>query len=85
VKDLDREVLAHLTEDVLVLLLDDLTGTVVWIHDVVADLEVDALRLRNEVEVVDVCCQRCIGDGVLLVLVRVPDPGVMSAGSGPRG
>jgi hypothetical protein len=49
VEDLDREVLADLTQDVLVLLLDDLAGAVVRIDDRVADLEVDALRLGKQV------------------------------------
>jgi hypothetical protein len=65
VEDLDREVLAHLAEDLLVFLLDDLAGPMVRIDDVVADLEVDALGLAREVEVLDLL-GRCIGDGVLL-------------------
>ena len=49
VEDLDREVLLLLTEDVLVLLLDDLPGAVMRVDDGVADLEVDALGLGKQV------------------------------------
>ena len=45
-KDLDREVLAHLAEDLLLLLLDDLPGPRMGVDDVVADHEVDALASR---------------------------------------
>ena len=45
VEDLDREVLALLAEDLLLLLLEDLAGAVVRIDDVVADLELDVLDL----------------------------------------
>jgi hypothetical protein len=69
VEDLDREVLAHLAEDLLVFLLDDLARPMVRIDDVVADLEIDALCLAREVEVLDLL-GRCIGDGVLLYLGR---------------
>jgi hypothetical protein len=65
VEDLDREVLAYLAQDLLVLLLDDLPRSMVRVDDVVADLEVDALGLAREVEVLDLV-GRCLGDGVLL-------------------
>jgi len=67
VEDLDGEVLLDLTEDVLVLLLDDLPGTMMRVDDRVADLEVDALRLGNEVVQVDVFGVDGLGNGVLLV------------------
>ena len=51
VKDLDGEVLAGLTEDLLVLLLDDLAGAMMRVHDVVADLELDVLHLDDCLEV----------------------------------
>jgi hypothetical protein len=47
VEDLDGEVLALLTEDLLGLLLEDLAGPVVGIDDVVADLEIDVLDLDD--------------------------------------
>jgi hypothetical protein len=62
-KDLDREVLALLPEDVLLFLLDDLPGTVMRVDDVVAYGEVDALDLTADVEVFDLLC---LGDDVLL-------------------
>jgi hypothetical protein len=89
VEDLDREVLPHLAEDLLLLLLDDLAGTVMRVDDVVADLERDALRLAGDVQVLDLLGLD-LGDGVLLHRLS---PGcrasmdlcVMSAGSGQRG
>jgi hypothetical protein len=51
VEDLDGEVLPPLTEDLLLLLLEDLAGAVMRIHDVVADLELDVLDLDNGLEV----------------------------------
>jgi hypothetical protein len=87
-KDLDREVLPDLAEDLLLLLLDDLSGPVVGIDDVVTDLEVDALSLAGDLDVFDVLVlSRCLGgDGVLLNQVRpVAGRDVMSADSGPRG
>jgi hypothetical protein len=74
-KDLDREVLPHLAEDLLLLLLDDLPGPMMGIDDVVTDAEVDALRLAGDVQVLDLL-GRCLGgDDVLLNsgCVRVPD------------
>jgi hypothetical protein len=78
VKDLDREVLAYLTEDVLLLLLDDLAGAMMRIDDVVTDLELDVFGLDGDLEVVlDLLDLRCLGDGLPPLgvrTVRVPDP-----------
>jgi hypothetical protein len=49
VQDLDREVLALLTEHLAPFLLQDLTGPVMWIHDVVAKLELDVLERTVQV------------------------------------
>jgi hypothetical protein len=51
VKDLDGEVLPLLTEDLLLLLLEDLAGAVMRIDHVVADLELDVLDLDDCFEV----------------------------------
>ena len=48
-KDLDRQVLALLPEDLLLFLLEDLSRTVVRVNDVVTDLEIDALGLDDKV------------------------------------
>jgi hypothetical protein len=69
VEDLDREVLAHLAQDLLLLLLDDLSGPMMGIDDVVTDLELDALRFAGDVQVLDLL-GRCLGDGVLLSFSR---------------
>jgi len=53
VKDLDRQVLAPLAEDVLLLLLEDLASPVVRIDDVVADLELDVLDFDRDLEVLE--------------------------------
>jgi hypothetical protein len=53
VEDLDGEVLLLLTEDLLGFLLEDLAGPVVRVDDVVADLELDQLRLDGDLEVLD--------------------------------
>jgi hypothetical protein len=82
-KDLDREVLAYLSKDLLLLLLDDLAGPMMGIDDVVTDLEVDALRLASDLEVLDLL--GCLGDGVLLNQGASACRMLMSAGSGPRG
>jgi hypothetical protein len=66
VEDLDREVLAHLTQDRLVLLLEDLAGPVVRVDDVVADLEQDVLDL-GYLEVLDVLFFDYFGNGALLL------------------
>jgi hypothetical protein len=62
VEDLDREVLAYLAEDVLLLLLDHLARPVMGIDDVVTDLEVDVLDLALDLEVLDV--DGCLGNRV---------------------
>jgi hypothetical protein len=86
VEDLDGEVLPALAEDVLLLLLDYLPGSMMRIDDVVADREIDALRLALELEVLDLV-DGCLRNGVLLgSWIRMPDrTGVTSADSGPRG
>jgi hypothetical protein len=63
VEDLDREVLLDLTEDVLVLLLDNPPGAMVRVDDGVADLEVDALRLGDQVVQVDLFGVDGFGNG----------------------
>jgi len=76
-KDLDGQVFPGLPQDLLLLLLDDLSGPVMGIDDVVTDGKVDALRFAGDVEVLD----RLVlggsglgGDGVLLhQSVRMPD------------
>src|SRR4051812_37900343 len=60
-KDLDREVLAHLAQDVLLFLLDHLAGPVMGIDHVVTDLEIDVLDLTLDLEVLDV--NGCLGNG----------------------
>jgi hypothetical protein len=72
VEDLDREVLALLAEDVLLFLLDDLTGTVMRVYDVVADGEVDALDLAADVKVFELL--GIGGDGALLGRVGPAGP-----------
>jgi hypothetical protein len=63
VQDLDREVVAGLAEDLLGLLLDDPAGAVMRVDDGVADLEVDALGLGEEVLLQDlVGVNRCVGN-----------------------
>jgi hypothetical protein len=85
-KDLDREVLALLAEDVLLFLLDDLPRTVVRIDHVVTDGELDAFDLTADVEVFEVLG---IGaDGALLCRVSpvgLPTDVSRSASSDPRG
>jgi hypothetical protein len=53
VKNLDRQVLAYLAEDVLLFLLYDLAGPVMGIDDVVTDLELDVLGLDDDLQVLD--------------------------------
>jgi hypothetical protein len=55
VEDLDGEVLALLTEDLLDLLLEDLAGAVMRIDDVVAYFELDVLDL-GALEILDLVC-----------------------------
>jgi hypothetical protein len=68
VQDLDRQVLALLAEDLLLLLLEDLAGTMVWVDDVVAELELDVLGLTGDLEVLEQCFvffDRLGNDGLL--------------------
>jgi hypothetical protein len=68
VEDLDREVLALLTEDLLLCLLENLAGTVMWVDDVVAELELDVLGLTRDLEVLEQCFvffNRLRDDGLL--------------------
>jgi hypothetical protein len=44
VKDLDRQVLALLTEELLALLADDNAGPMMWVNDVVANIKIVALK-----------------------------------------
>jgi hypothetical protein len=67
VKDLDREVLARLAEDLLVLLLDDLAGAVMGIDDVVTELELDVLDFPDDLEVFEELLFADIGDGSVLL------------------
>jgi hypothetical protein len=60
VEDLDGQVLAYLTEDVLLLLLDHLAGPVMGIDHMVADLEVDVLDLALDDEIFDL--NSCLGN-----------------------
>jgi hypothetical protein len=46
--DLDRQVVALVSQELLRLLLENDAGPVVWINDVVANLEVDDQRLGLE-------------------------------------
>jgi hypothetical protein len=50
VKDLDGEVLALLAENLLLLLLHDLAGSVMRVDHLVADLVVDVRRLTADLE-----------------------------------
>jgi hypothetical protein len=87
VKDLDREVLAYLSKDVLLFLLDDLSGPMMGIDDVVTDLEIDVDELALDLEILDL--NGCLGNRVLLYRGPAAGPyGVMiirSAGTDPRG
>jgi len=65
VEDLDREVFLLLTEDLLALLLEDLAGPVMRIDDVVADFEIDALRLNGDLEVLDLLFDYFWNDSLL--------------------
>jgi len=67
VEDLDREVLALLTEDLLVLLLDDLAGAMVRVDDVVTQLELDVLDFSDDLEVFEKLRFGGIGDGSVLL------------------
>jgi hypothetical protein len=50
VKDLDREVLALVAEDLLELLLEDLARPVMRIDDLIADLVLDQRRFTGYLE-----------------------------------
>jgi len=67
VKDLDREVLARLAEDLLVLLLDDLAGAVMGIDDVVTEFELDVLDFPDDLEVFEELLFADIGDDSVLL------------------
>jgi len=67
VEDLDGEVLPRLTEDLLVLLLDDLAGPVMRVDDVVAELELDVLDLADDFKVLQKLRFADIGDGSVLL------------------
>jgi hypothetical protein len=85
VEDLDHEVLAPFAEDLHLLLLEDLAGAVVGIDHMVAELELDALDLGDNLEVLDQLCFDYLGN---VVLLRCGRPGTAlskSADSGPRG
>jgi hypothetical protein len=71
VQDLDGEVLALLTEHLAPLLLEDLTGPVVRIHDVVTELELDVLdRAVGEI-LQQLLFDGFFGDDVLLAELRL--------------
>jgi hypothetical protein len=53
VQDLDRQILACFTEHLHLLLLQHLPGAVVWIDDLVAELELDELDLASDLELLD--------------------------------
>jgi hypothetical protein len=74
VQDLDGEVLPLLAEDLLLLLLEDLAGSVMRVNDVVADLELDRLYLA-ELEAVQVVFFDYFRNGALLLQARPPPAG----------
>jgi hypothetical protein len=90
-EDLDGEVLASLTEDLLVLLLDDLARAVVGVDDVVTELELDVLHLADDFKVLQELLFSGVGDGSVLLGVRQALASrasvsmSRSVGSGPRG
>jgi hypothetical protein len=79
VKNLDREVLAYLAEDVLLFLLYDLAGPVMGIDDVVTDLELDMLGLDDDLQVLDLLDLGCLRDGVLLGVKGGPAAGPLAS------
>jgi hypothetical protein len=80
VEDLDRQVLALLAEDLLLLLLEDLPGTVVRVDDLVTDLVIDVRRLALDIEVLDALVPIWLAYGALPSFRCVT-----FASSGPRG
>jgi hypothetical protein len=79
VKNLDREVLAYLAEDVLLFLLYDLAGPVMGIDDVVTDLELDVLGLDDDLQVLELLDLGCLRDGVLLGVKDGPAAGPLAS------
>ena len=67
-KNLDRQVLARLAEDLLLLLLDDLSRPVVGIDDVVAELELDVLDLAL-LEGLEKLLFDLVSDGPVLLVI----------------
>jgi len=67
VENLDRQVLARLAQDRLLLLLDDLTRTMVRVDDVVPDLVDDQLDFASDLKIFDGFFSSDVGrQGVLL-------------------
>src|SRR3954452_10030767 len=66
VQDLDRQVQALLAEHRLHLLLEDLAGAVVWVHDVVPDRVLLDRKLALQVDVLDFGLQLVRDGGLLL-------------------
>jgi hypothetical protein len=87
VEDLDGEVLLLLTEHLLLLLLEDLTGAVMGVHDVVAELELDVLDFALLEGLEQLVVDDLVGNDVLLGRGRAVTAarGTTSAGSDPRG
>jgi hypothetical protein len=85
VKDLDRQVLALLTQYFLLLLLEDLAGAVMRVDDAIADLVVEEGRLTAELEVRNGLVNSCFGNGGPPSSTSAVAPCVMFASSGPRG
>ena len=67
VENLNGQVLALLAEHLLDLLLLDLAGPVMGVHDVIADLVVDMRRLTRDLKVLAVLPGSCFADDFLLV------------------
>ena len=61
-----------LAEDLHVLLVDDLTGTVVGIDDLITDLELDVLDFTGDLELLEIVASSngLFGNGVLLSVRR---------------
>ena len=85
VKDLDREVLAYLAEDVLLFLLDHLARPMMRVDHVVADLEIDVDDFALDLEILDL--NGCLGNRVLLRRGPAAGPSCWFtfASTGPRG